>query len=209
MTNTAIATEREVGLAGIRPSAPEPLPFAPDLRVRSFVLEREAGDVLLHSTTGAAPDVTRQYLGHWHEALFASAATAPLFVHEDDVAAMASRMPVHATFARRHRVGDDLEVIPIPGHTPGSTAFLWEHGTRRTLFTADSICLRDGEWVEALLETSDRDAYLESLALLRDLDFDVLVPWAASAGQPWFAATDRDDTSRRIGAIIDRVSGRV
>jgi hypothetical protein len=33
----------------------------------------------------------------------------------------------------------------------------------------------------------------------------VLVPWGATAGQPWFAETDRADARRRIDAIIDRV----
>jgi hypothetical protein len=33
----------------------------------------------------------------------------------------------------------------------------------------------------------------------------VLVPWAASKGQPFLAHTDRDDARRRIGWIIDRV----
>jgi hypothetical protein len=56
-----------------------------------------------------------------------------------------------------------------------------------------------------VLSSSDREAYLESLALLRDVEFDVLVPWGSSAGQPWFAETDRADTRRRIEAIIDRV----
>jgi glyoxylase-like metal-dependent hydrolase (beta-lactamase superfamily II) len=98
---------------------------------------------------------------------------------------------------------DDFEVIPTPGHSPGATAYLWDDGERRYLFTGDTILLRDGEWVAAVLDSSDRGAYLESLALLRDLDFDVLVPWAAAG--PHYALTDAADARRRIGAIIDRV----
>ena len=198
--------DRLAGLQGVRPSAPEPLPFAPDLHIRSFVLARDAGDVLIYDAPGAQAKASRQYLGHWHEAMFPGPASGPVLVHAGDAAETASRVPVRATFSRRHRLGDDLEVIPMPGHTPGSTAFLWEHAGRRILFTADSIYLHDGEWLGALLESSDKTAYLASLALLRDLDFDVLVPWAASAGQPWFALTDRDDARRRIGAIIERIS---
>jgi hypothetical protein len=33
----------------------------------------------------------------------------------------------------------------------------------------------------------------------------VLVPWAASAGQPPHAVTDATDARRRIDAILDRV----
>ena len=127
----------------------------------------------------------------------------PLFVHEADRAAVPRR--VRGTFSRRHMLDDDFEVIPTPGHTPGATAYLWDNGSQRLLFTGDSVYLRDGEWVGAVLGSSDRAAYLDSLALIRELDFDVLVPWAATAGQPDHALTDRADTRRRIDAIIERV----
>ena len=113
---------------------------------------------------------------------------------------------MRATFSRRHTLDDDLEVIPIPGHTPGSTAYLWNDGRRRYLFTADSIYLSGGEWVDGMLDSSDRDSYLSSLEALREEEFDVLVPWAAPAGEPWFAETDPADTRRRIDALIKRVS---
>jgi glyoxylase-like metal-dependent hydrolase (beta-lactamase superfamily II) len=101
--------------------------------------------------------------------------------------------------------GDDLEAIPIPGHTPGATAYLWDSGEHRCLFTGDSLYLRDGEWVAAVLESSDRDAYIESLEGIKDLDFDVLVPWAATAGQPFHAVTDKADARRRIDAVLKRL----
>ena len=40
-----------------------------------------------------------------------------------------------------------------------------------------------------MLDSSDRAAYLDSLELIRELDFDVLVPWAATAGDPYHAVT--------------------
>ena len=48
--------------------------------------------------------------------------------------------------------GDDFEVIPIPGHTSGATAYLWDGGGHRCLFTGDTLYLREGEWVAAVLE---------------------------------------------------------
>jgi hypothetical protein len=59
--------------------------------------------------------------------------------------------------------------------------------------------------VAAVLPSSDRAAYVESLELIRGLDFDVLVPWAASAGEPYHDFTDETDTRRRIDAILERV----
>jgi glyoxylase-like metal-dependent hydrolase (beta-lactamase superfamily II) len=112
---------------------------------------------------------------------------------------------IRGTFSRRHMLDEDFEVIPIPGHTSGATAYLWDSGEHRFLFTGDTIYLSDGEWVAAVLESSDRAAYVRSLELIRELDFDVLVPWAASAGQPYYATTDRADTRRRVDAILKRV----
>ena len=203
MSSTPTTSPAPRAVDGLVASDPHPLPFAPDLVIRSFRLRREAGDILVYG----APDLpgpeplSRWYLGHRHEAMFLpSTAPAPLFVHAEDPVEGA-----RGTFTRRHTLEDDFEVIPIPGHTPGSTAFLHDDGERRLLFTADSILLDDGQWVAAVMPSSDRRAYLESLELLRDLDFDVLVPWAATKGQPYAAPTDREDARRRIGWIIDRV----
>jgi glyoxylase-like metal-dependent hydrolase (beta-lactamase superfamily II) len=201
-------------------SPPVALSFAPSTHVRAFLLRRAQGNLLIYSTPAVADDaaaiealggVARHYLNHWHEVSLggadriAGAFGAPLFCHEDDRQSAEETAEIAGTFAGRHMVGDDLEAIPIPGHTPGATAYLWDGGGHRCLFTGDSLYLRDGEWVAAVLESSDRDAYIESLERIKDLDFDVLVPWAASAGQPFRAITERTDAGRRIDAILERL----
>jgi glyoxylase-like metal-dependent hydrolase (beta-lactamase superfamily II) len=201
-------------------SEPAGLSFAPSIRIRAFLLRRPQGNLLIYSAGTVADDaqaigqlggVSRHYLNHWHEAAFGGADSvtgaleAPLFCHESERAEVAKVVRVDGTFADRPLEGDDLEVIPIPGHTAGATAYLWDSGRQRCLFTGDSLYLRDGEWVAAVLESSDRAAYLESLELIKGLDFDVLVPWAASAGQPCHAITDQADAGRRIDAILERV----
>jgi glyoxylase-like metal-dependent hydrolase (beta-lactamase superfamily II) len=193
-------------LPGLDATAPEPLPFAPDLHVRAFALRRSRGDVLIYAAPAmrALGPVSRWYLNHRHEAMFAGdGADAPLFVHAADRGAV--DLHVRGTFSRRHVLDEDLEVIPIPGHTPGATAYLWDSGEHRFLFTGDTIYLADGEWVAAVLDSSDREAYLQSLELIRGLDFDVLVPWGSTAGQPFHAVTTEADKRRRIDAIVERV----
>jgi glyoxylase-like metal-dependent hydrolase (beta-lactamase superfamily II) len=201
-------------------SSPVPLSFAPSTHVRAFLLRRPQGNVLIYSTPAVADEaaaieelggVARHYLNHWHEAMLggadriAAAFGAPVLCHADDRQEAAKKVEIAETFAQRHMVGDDLEAIPIPGHTPGATAYLWQSGGHRCLFTGDSLWLRDGEWVAAVLDSSDRDAYIESLGLIRELDFDVLVPWAATAGRPLHALTDTADARRRLDAIIERL----
>jgi glyoxylase-like metal-dependent hydrolase (beta-lactamase superfamily II) len=196
--------ESEAVIPHLYASAPEPLPFGRDLVIRAFLLERAGGNLLVYSTPTASGDAWRQYLNHGHEAAFASdAVTAPLFVHAADRAAVEETHHVRASFTRRHMLDDDFEVIPTPGHTPGATAYLWNTGEHRVLFTGDTIFLRDGEWATAVLGSSDREAYRDSLELIRELDFDLLVPWVATAGGPSHAVTDHKDIERRIDALID------
>jgi glyoxylase-like metal-dependent hydrolase (beta-lactamase superfamily II) len=209
------AVPLESPLPGLYATASSPLPFAPSLEIRAFLLRRDRGNVLVYSAPGLAGEaealpalggVSRQYLNHRHEAAFGDDALGvPLFVHTGDRDAVARHRAVRASFSTRHLLDDDLEVIPTPGHTPGATAYLWDGGGHRVLFTGDTIYLDEGEWVAAVLGSSDRAAYLESLELIRGLDFDVLVPWAATAGRPYLAATSAGDARRRIDAVLERL----
>jgi glyoxylase-like metal-dependent hydrolase (beta-lactamase superfamily II) len=210
----------ELLIPGLHASAPEPLPFAPQEEMRAFLLQRDDGNLLVYSAPTVASDAaavealggaSKIYLNHWHEAAFGAgervqaALGAGIVSHADDAEATAGSAPVAETFAGPGRIGADFELIPMPGHTPGATAFLWDSGSRRVLFTGDSLYLRRGEWAAAVLDSSDRDAYVASLERLRDLEFDVLVPWVATAGQPFHAETDRADARRRIDAVLARV----
>lgn len=204
---------------GITPLPPSALGFAPDVHVRAFVVARDHGDIPVYSAEDTAAHVAGHairwhYLNHWHEGMWgldavAAAHGAPVLVHADDRDATirtSGGFRPHRTFDHRHQLGEGFELVPIPGHTPGATAFLYERGGHRFLFTGDSLYLDgDGAWVAAVLPDSDRAAYLESLELLRDLDFDVLVPWAAAKGRPWFARTDAADRHARITQIMDRL----
>ncbi len=207
-------------IPGLYAPAPEPLPFDPSLEIRAFLLQRDRGNLLVYSVGTLEDDVheiwdlggiSRQYLNHRHEAAFgcdrvAKTFGAPLFCHENERRSVSGRCNVDGTFSERHMLDDDFEVIPTPGHTRGATAFLWDSGRHRCLFTSDTIYFRDGEWVAALLAgASDRGNYIDSLELIRDLDFDVLVPWAATGGQPYHALTDKTDARRRVDAILERV----
>ena len=135
-------------ISGLYAAEPEPLGFGPSLEIRAFLLQREGGNLLIYRSAALEQDVetvnglggiSRQYLNHHHEASpacdrVADTFGAPLHVHEDDAAAAAEICNVDATFSERHKLDEDFEVIPIPGHTGGATAFLWDSGQHSAPF---------------------------------------------------------------------------
>src|SRR5215203_4553675 len=201
-------------------SAPEPLGFGPSLEIRAFLLQRERGNLLIYRAATLEQDVeeinalggiSRQYLNHHHEASpacdwVAKTFDAPLYVHEKEAPSVSETCNVAETFSQRHRLDDDFEVIPTPGHTSGATAFLWDTGRHRCLFTGDTIYFPRGKWLAAVLDgVSDPERYIQSLELIRTLDFDLLVPGVAAAGQPYYAFVEKPESERHIGAILERL----
>jgi len=201
----------------------QPLSFAPSIGVRSFLLEREEGNLLIYSSNTIEQEadfvrekggIGRQYMNHGHEADTADAACrwvastfgAPLYAHENEKEEISRVCDVGGVFSERHTLADDFEVIPIPGHTSEATAFLWDTGEHRVLFTGDSVKLEGDECVAVLLDPSAREDYLRSLELIRGLDFDVIAPWATGIEGSYFALTEKDDIGQRIDRIIERMN---
>lgn len=56
-----------------------------------------------------------------------------------------------------------------------------------------------------MLGESDRAAYLDSLALMRDLAFDAVAPWVAFEDAPPLELVARDEARERIDAVIARI----
>jgi len=185
---------------GLYASDPAPLPFAPGEHMRAFLIA--PAQVLVYSAptvdaAAVAPHggASHIVLNHWHEAEFGGGEEVSAALGVPLAGERAAPLPA---------LGPAVEAIPIPGHTPEATAFLWQG----VLFTGDSVYVDDaGEWVGAVLDSSDRAAYLESLERLRELEFELLVPWIATAGAPAAVRTDRADARRRLAALIERLRG--
>jgi glyoxylase-like metal-dependent hydrolase (beta-lactamase superfamily II) len=195
-------------IPGLYASVPEPLGFGPSLEIRAFrsaSLEQDAEEVR------GLGGISRQYLNHHHEASpacdrVAETFGAPLHVHEDDARAASEICEVGETFSERHKLGDDFEVVPIPGHTPGATAFLWDSGEHRVLFTGDTVFFGRRGWRAAVLDgVSDRQRYIDSLELIRSLDFDLVVPGIASAGQPYYEFVEKTEAKQHLDEVLARV----
>lgn len=213
LSSSGAVTGLDCSIRGLHATPAAPLPFLSGVVVRSFVLEREKGNVIIYNSPGitaAAQDIrdlgrpTRLLVNHWHEAMYSAPdLDVPIFVHERD--RERTDLPIAGTFCERAAIDDDLELIPTPGHTAGTTMFLWNNGAHRFLFPGDTIWVQGGEWKAVLLEEDAREAYLASLFLIRELDFDFLVPWGSEEGQPYGYGVSRTQAQERLGGIIDRL----
>jgi glyoxylase-like metal-dependent hydrolase (beta-lactamase superfamily II) len=84
----------------------------------------------------------------------------------------------HALPFERTTIEGDVELIPTPGHTAGQFSTLAPVGGARVLFTADFVWREAGRWRPGNLS---RKKMLKAFEGLRNLEFDVVVPWTGYA----------------------------
>jgi hydroxyacylglutathione hydrolase len=126
--------------------------------------------------------ISDQYLSHRDEAgpmlktiadHFDSALHAPVA----ELLEIGQHAHVDVPVGGRHVDVNGIEVIPTPGHTPGSTCYLVHGAEGRYLFTGDTMGVGDsGAWrVGYFPGFSDADALARSLRLLRTLSPGVVI----------------------------------
>ena len=126
--------------------------------------------------------ISDQYLSHRDEAgpmlaaiagRFGSALHAPV----TELLEIGQHAHVDVPLTGRHVDANDVEIIPTPGHSPGSTCYLVNGAEGKYLFTGDTLILGDsGSWWAGYIPgVGDADALGESLRLLRTLSPDVVI----------------------------------
>jgi len=192
-------------------------PF-PGLTTHAYLWTPPSGANVLFYAPGGDEDfdeldrlggVAHHYLSHRDEAGPAVAAIAQRFgavlhasvAEVDDVRAFAEP---NVVFRDRHVDDNGVEVIPTPGHSPGSTCFVVTgDGGARYLFTGDTLYRSaSGAWAAGYLPgISDADALLSSLELLRTLEPD-LVASSAFAGDAGVHDVARGEWPRAVDQAI-------
>lgn len=184
----------------------QPLPNVPDLVTRAYVLVRPEGNLLIyssgledeHDAIAELGGLRRQYLSHLDEAGPALAKIRTRFGSElwghaaeaGDVRLRSGISP-DRTFDGPETHFGALEVMPLPGHTPGSTCYLYRLPRGRSyLFTGDTIGRDDrGVWTAGLLPFSDKPKLVATLRRLAGLEPDVVLSSAWGGAHPYAEVT--------------------
>lgn len=184
----------------IQPDLWETAPFEPmpGLITHAYLFTGSDGNVLFYNTGHASEidamaglgGVRWHYLSHQDElgdtvVTIRERFQARLGGHTREQESFARYCPPDILFDEREWHGERIEVIPTPGHSPGSTCFQVRSATGKVyLFTGDTLFLdREERWTAGCISGySEREPLAESLRLLRGLAPDLVVSSAAPAG---------------------------
>ena len=179
-------------------------PFANTVETRAYLVTLAAGNFLFYSSSLIEQEfdfirskggILKQYLNHRDEAsgycdVVRRQFNAPLNCHELEREAVSEHCEVSETFSERHHILPVLEAIPTPGHCPGSTCYLLQHGGKHILFSGDTIYPDNGVWKTYLHGgRSNAEDMLSSLDLLGNLAVDIILPGLYIGAVSWEAVS--------------------
>ena len=161
----------------------------------TFLIVRPEGNIIFGSGQGISEyykkmeelgPVIGVYIGDRHHGKTYSPAAkyfgAPLCRSNEEAKVMKKKGVIvdQVIEFKQHRLYDDIEVIPTPGHTAGALSYLWTSGEHKVLFIGDTIVPVDGEW--KIWVSRKRSAMmLETMEMLRNLAFNNIAVGSGAA----------------------------
>lgn len=194
---------------------------APGLTTHAYLLTRPDGNVLFYNTGNPSDldqfaelgGVAYQYLSHQDELgeslmEIRRRFDTKLGGHVRELEKFAEICTPDILFDERETHLGNIQVIPTPGHTPGSTCFLVDSPTgKRYLFTGDTLFLNaDGQWTAGYIGGySDKATLAESLNRLKVLEPDVVFS-SAFSGDAGFQSLDRRAWRKFVEQAAERLA---
>ncbi|WPN60162.1 hypothetical protein [Pseudomonas sp. P9_31] len=79
---------------------------------------------------------------------------------------------------------EDIQIIPVPGHTPGAFAYVWDNEGCKILFIGDTLVPVDDGW-QYWVSSPNRRKFAETLQMLESIEFEYMISNSfASTGNP-------------------------
>ena len=128
--------------------------------------------------------VRHQYVSHRDEAgpmlaRIAEQFGSTLHAPTGDLAEIGRHHHVDVPVTGRYVDANGIEIIPTPGHSPGSVCYLVPGAEGRYLFTGDTLFYVGGEWragyIESFHTPSDAATIAASLRVLAEITPDVVI----------------------------------
>lgn len=154
--------------------------------------------------------VADQYLSHSDEAgpmlkTIAEHFGSTLHAPTAELLEIGEHAHVDVPLGSRHIDYNNVEIIPTPGHTPGSTCYLVDGAEGSYLFTGDTLIRNpEGQWWAGYIEGhSDAQALADSLRLLAELTPDVVISSAFQGN----SAVHRIEPGHWRGHVAHAIAG--
>ncbi len=176
-------------------------PIAP-----SFLAIRPSGNLIFGNGNGASEyfpaikklgTVKGVYIGDRHQGKIPSAAAkyfkAPLCCSNEEAKVIKKKSVTIDEIVpfNQHKLYDDLEAIPTPGHTAGALSYLWHCGKNKVLFIGDTIVYVDGEW-KIWVSKKNAPIMMDTMEMLNGLNFNyIAVGSFAVTGEPLIKLTKK------------------
>jgi glyoxylase-like metal-dependent hydrolase (beta-lactamase superfamily II) len=174
-----------------------PLKGASALKRHEALFAKHGGIGLQLLTHGAEASASCEWIHHRFG--------AGLYFHTADAPRVArkTRCAVAHAFSSGHRVVDGLDAIPLPGHTPGFTAYKLSTSKATFLFAGDFLMPADDEWTVRVSKPL-MQVGIANLNALKKISFTAVLPnMSKGAATPPF---NLSETERRC-AIDSAIAG--
>lgn len=197
---------------------PEKLNVWSGYSVHGYLLVRPKGNFFVYSSSkieaysdfiNGKGGITKQFLSHWDEAgpscdLIRDIFKSQLVCPELDRSVIEDRCQVDATYLADQDFADDFKVIHTPGHTPGSSCFLWTVDGKKILFTGDNFYPDEHNVWSVFIGKSEIETTMSSLEKLRAIEPDMVIP-AGTSSDSSHADMDKKTWNQIIDDTVSRL----
>jgi hydroxyacylglutathione hydrolase len=161
-------------------------------KVQAFLLCRPEGNLLVYSSAKiedysefiqSKGGLKATLITHVHEAskycnIVAHKFKAPFYSPELEKDQTSRKCIVDKTYSGDHILDETLKIISTPGHTVGSSCFLWKSpDNKNILFTGDNLFPNpDKSWGVYYTDENHIPDIIKSLEKIKKLSVDIIVP---------------------------------
>ena len=192
-----------------------------DFKVSAYFLVRPEGNLLLYSSKNIEEcfpfieergGVKATFITHSHEAspfcnVVADYFNVPFYSPKAESSEISRSCIVDQTYEGSFQFDDTFEIISTPGHTAGSSCFIWTAPDgKRILFSGDNLYPTSlNTWDGFALQKGLIPAIIESLKKIQRLEIDVVVPTGHNIKDLYYKEVNREEWIDMCKGAIDRM----